>query len=102
MSNIKMKLRKNEFIAVFNSMKLINIDMFSSSLETKAKQELLQKVYLRMGKNMFDLKKENSFTLSLPEAWAFYNEIQKIFGMLGGYEVTVLQGIVNTIHQKTI
>jgi len=102
MSNIKIKLRKNEFIAVFNSMKLINIDMFSSSLETKAKQELLQKIYLRMGKNMFDLKKENSFTLSLPEAWAFYCEIPKTISMVGSYEAVVLQDIINTIHQKTI
>ncbi len=102
MSDIKIILRANEYIAVFKSLMLISIDINTSSLETKAKHVLLQKLYLRMSKNMFKLNKKNNLTLSIPEAWAFYNKIQEIFPLVGNYEIVVLQSIINTIHQKTI
>lgn len=99
---IKMKLSNNEVLAVFNSMKLINIDMFTSNLETKAQQELLQKIYMRMMQKMFNLKKENTFTMSVAEGWAFFCKMPTVMPLIGNYEQNTIQKCINIIHQQTI
>lgn len=101
MSGIKLKLSKIEYTAVFTVMKTINIDSYDRSLENKAKQELLQKVFMRMAQKMFSLKAQNSFTLSWSEAWAFFSEMPTT-PFNGNYESLIVQEIINHIHQKTI
>lgn len=99
---IKIKLSKNEYVAVFMAMKLISINMFSSGIEVKATQELMQKVYMRMAQKMFDLKKENTLSLSYAEAWAFYKTMPNLMAQLGNYEQLAIQTVINIIHQKTV
>lgn len=99
---IKIKLSRNEYVAVFNSMKLIHVDMLTSSLETKAQQELLQKLYMRIMQKMFVLKKDNLLKMSVAEGWAFFCKMPEVIPMLGNYEQMAVQKCINNIHQQTI
>ena len=101
MSDLKFKLNRHEYTAVFNRMKMINLDSYDRSLENRAKQEILQKIFMRMAQKMFSLKTQNNFTLSWSEAWAFFSEMPTA-PFPGDYESLIVQDIINFIHQKTI
>ena len=51
---------------------------------------------------MFELGKQNTINLSIPEAWALYDKLPMVIHYVGTYEQTILQDVINTIHQKTI
>lgn len=102
MNKIKINLDRQQYLALFNAMKHLSIDMYNSKLDKKAQQEIMQKLYMRLAQRIFTLNKSYSITLNMSESWAFFCTMPGVMNKIGDYEQNTVQHIINTIHQKTI
>ena len=101
MQKITIKLERNEYIAIYNAMKMIDVQPFTASLKYKAQYELLQKLFMRMTQKIFTLQAKCTYSLTVAEAWAFFEKMPSVMNRIGIYEQNAVQKVINAIHQQT-
>jgi hypothetical protein len=73
--------------------------MADDNLTAMAKQELNMRLFLRLTAQSIQRKQKQTLTLSMPEAWAFYETMQHNLLTFEDYEQIVLGQILNEIHR---
>jgi len=100
---LKLKLKKEEYKALFNTLKRMPLNnTHSATLMDKAIHCIMRKFFFKMAPKMFDLKPQHTIKLSMSEAWALYCTLDIYIHQLPHYEKVVCSDILFYIHQNTL
>ena len=101
MTKIKFKLSKSEVKALVMGCELGCKNGNDFGITHKAAKHLLTRLAIKILSRADNLKdKNNSISISFPEAWAISMQCCGIIEILGPFEQVVMQTIIDEIHRK--
>lgn len=103
MEKVKLSLTKSEASSLLS---IIGISMSHTSergLTTTAARDILGRLGLKIMTRYLTMKeKKNSFSFSIPEAWALVVLSQGVMHLFGVYEQVVIDKIASEARRKTV